>query len=190
MSRETDEHLDAALIGGREKRPIVIVDYDPEWPARFTALSATIRAAVGDTALSVEHIGSTSVPGLAAKPLIDILITVADIEDEDSFVPQLEAAGLVLRVREAGHRMLRTPDKDVHIHVFSSDDPAVANYLDLRDWLRVDEADRVLYATTKRSLARQEWADMNYYADAKTDVISAILNRARQWRAGQQVVRD
>lgn len=183
-----DEHLDAVLIGGRETRPIVIVDYDPQWPAHFTALSATIREAVGDAALSVEHIGSTSVPGLAAKPLIDILITVANIEDEASFVGPLEAAGFVLRVRETGHRMLRTPDKDVHIHIFSADDPAVPNYLDLREWLRVNEADRDLYARTKRLLARQEWADMNYYADAKTDVISAILTRARQWRADQRAM--
>lgn len=189
MSRETNDHLDAVLIGGREQRPIVIVGYNPEWAARFAALATAIRAAVGDAALSVEHIGSTSVPGLAAKPIVDVLVTVADIEDEPSFVGPLEAAGFVLRVREPGHRMLRTPEKDVHIHVFPADDPAVPNYLDLRDWLRVDGADRELYAAVKRRLAEQDWADMNYYSDAKTDVITEILNRARQWRARQPVVR-
>lgn len=189
MSRETDDHLDAVLIGGREHRPIVIVDHDPEWAARFAALATTIRAAVGDAALAVEHIGSTAVPGLAAKPIIDVVVTVADIEDEGSFVGPLEAAGFVLRVREPGHRMLRTPQKDVHIHVFPAGDPAVSNYLDLRDWLRIDAADRELYARTKKLLAQQDWADMNYYSDAKTDVIMEILNRARLWRAGGQAAR-
>lgn len=190
MSRETDDRLDSVLIGEREQRPIVISDYAPEWAARFAALATTIRAAVGDAALSVEHIGSTSVPGLAAKPIVDVLVTVEDIEDEACFVGPLEAAGFVLRVREAGNRMLRTPAKDVHIHVFPADDPAVPNYLDLRDWLRVDKEDRELYATVKRRLAQQDWADMNYYADAKTDVIAEILNRARRWRADGQLARE
>lgn len=146
-----------------------------------------IKEAVGDVALTVEHIGSTSVPGLAAKPNIDILMTVEDVADENSYLSQLEAAGFVLRVREAGHRMMRTPSKDVHIHVFSADNPVVSNYLDLRDWLRVDEADRALYAAIKRDLAQQQWADMNYYAEAKTDVITEILSRARMWRVGRRV---
>lgn len=185
MAAVSGEHLDAVLIGGQEERPIVIVDYDSAWPQLFDQLALVIKGAVGDGALSIEHIGSTSVPGLAAKPIIDILLTVKDVADEDDYLCMLEDAGFVLRVREAGHRMMRSPSKDVHIHVFSADDPAIPNYLDLRDWLRTDESDRILYATTKRRLAQHRWSDMNYYAEAKTDVISQILSRARTWRQGR-----
>ncbi len=190
MDSETDRHLDAVLIGGREQRPIVIVDYDPAWPGIYGALAQAVSAALGPAAFSVDHIGSTSVPGLAAKAIIDVLVTVADVGEEAAYLKQLESAGFVLRVREPGHRMFRTPARDVHIHVFSAGDAAVPNYLDLRDWLRLDAGDRALYARTKRELARRQWTDMNYYADAKSDVIAAILSRARAWRAGQQVDRD
>jgi GrpB-like predicted nucleotidyltransferase (UPF0157 family) len=139
---------------------------------------------LGEDALSVEHIGSTSVPGLAAKPIIDVLLTVADVDHEAAYVPALESAGFLLRVREPAHRMMRTPARDVHVHVYEPGRPEVRNYLDLRDWLRVDAEDRELYATTKRSLARQQWNDMNDYADAKSDVIDGVLTRARAWRAG------
>ena len=182
MKPEADARLDAVLIGGREKRSIVIVDYDPSWTQRFEALAQTIRDAAGEKAVSVEHIGSTAVPGLAAKPIIDVLLTVMDVEDEAAYIPALEEAGFVLRVREPGHRMLRTRAKDVHVHVFHPGDDAVPKYRDLRDWLRVDEADRTLYADTKKLLARQRWSDMNDYADAKTDVISQILAHATVWR--------
>ncbi|WP_104090666.1 GrpB family protein [Arthrobacter sp. GMC3] len=190
MSAESDELLDAVLIGGREERAIVIVDYDDDWPSRYEALAEVIVEAVGNGVVLLEHIGSTAVPGLAAKPIIDILLTVKDIEGEYTYLGMLEKAGLVLRVRESGHRMLRTPAKDVHLHVFSDGDPAIANYLDLRDWLRLDQEDRALYATTKKSLAQQRWTDMNYYADAKTEVITEILARARQWRQGTKVARN
>lgn len=183
MQSERDKELDAVLIGGREQRPLVIVDYDPAWPVIFSALAQTIKATLGPAALSVDHIGSTAVPGLAAKAIIDVLVTVTEVEHEAAYLGQLESAGFVLRVREPGHRMFRTPGRDVHIHVFSAGDPAVPDYLDLRDWLRRDWADRALYARTKRELARREWSDMNYYADAKSDVIAAILSRARAWRA-------
>ena len=182
MNSKADVRRDAVLIGGREERVIVIVDYDAAWPQRFEALAQTIRDAVGEKAVSVEHIGSTAVPGLAAKPIIDVLITVTEVEDEAAYIPALEDAGFVLRVREEGHRMLRTPARDVHLHVFHPENDAVAKYRDLRDWLRTDEADRALYADTKMVLARRPWSDMNEYADAKTDVISLILAHARVWR--------
>lgn len=177
--------MDGVLIGGRESVPIVVVDYDEEWPKRYGLLRERVRAALGPAALGMEHIGSTSVPGLAAKPIIDVLVTVQDVEDEAAFVPALEGAGFVLRVREPEHRMVRTPAKDVHIHLYASDHEAVSAYLDLRDWLRVDADDRALYERTKRLLATRTWADMNEYAEAKTDVILAILARARAWRASQ-----
>ena len=90
---------EAFLVGGPERRDVVLVDYDPGWPARFTAEQATIRAALGAGALRIEHIGSTAVPGLVAKPVIDVLVAVADVEDEAAYLPALERAGYVLRVR-------------------------------------------------------------------------------------------
>jgi GrpB-like predicted nucleotidyltransferase (UPF0157 family) len=181
---ELDRYLDSVLIGGRESITLVTIsDYDSAWPARFAELEARIALALGDAALAVEHIGSTSVPGLAAKPIIDVLVVVADVAEERSYVPALEDAGFVLRVREAGHRMFRTPGRDVHIHVYSSGDQAISDYLDLRDWLRVDEADRALYEDVKRDLAKRPWSDMNHYAEAKSDAIQQVLGRARAWRA-------
>ena len=167
------------LIGGREPRPVVIVEYDDAWARRFEVEAGRIRGALGSTALAIEHIGSTSVPGLAAKPIVDILVVVADVDDDSVFRPQLEQAGYELRVREPGHRMFRTPARDVHVHIWRFDDPEVEKYLLFRDWLRVSADDRARYEARKRELAQQEWGDMNDYADAKTDVVHAILDRAR-----------
>ncbi|HVX29563.1 MAG TPA: GrpB family protein [Nitrolancea sp.] len=179
-----DDLLDRVLIGGRESRPIVIVDYDPDWPQRFAQERARILEALGTRAQLVEHIGSTSVPGLAAKPIIDILVTVdaAEIDDDQRLVTDLAAVGYVLRVREPDHRMFRTPERDVHIHVFPKGSGEIERHLLLRDRLRRSDEDRELYAATKRELAQREWSDMNYYAEAKTDVIQAILRRAREDR--------
>jgi GrpB-like predicted nucleotidyltransferase (UPF0157 family) len=174
-----DDYLDRILIGGREPATITIVDYDETWPWRFREWADRIVEVLGKRALRVEHIGSTSVPGLAAKPIVDVLLLVADVEDEAAYVPRLESLGLGLRVREPNHRMLRTPQRDLHLHVCEPDRPEVDAYLDLRDRLRADAADRRLYAETKRWLAAKRWADMNDYADAKSDVIQAILARAR-----------
>jgi len=105
--------IDDTLIGGRERRRVEIVDYDPQWSAAFRDHARRIAQALGDTALRVEHIGSTSVPGLAAKPIIDILLVVKDSAKEASYVPMLQALGYDLRVREPDfheHRMLRSPN--------------------------------------------------------------------------------
>ncbi len=162
---------------------IAIVDYDEEWPLRFAELRGRVKKALCAKALTVEHIGSTSVPGLAAKPIVDMLLTVTNLEDERSYVPALEEAGFVLRVREPEHRMFRTPGRDAHLHVYEPSNRAVVDYLDLRDWLRESEGDRTLYAATKRDLAQRDWSDMNHYADAKTHVILDILARAKAWRS-------
>jgi GrpB-like predicted nucleotidyltransferase (UPF0157 family) len=174
-----DDPLDGVLIGGREKVEIVVVDYDPTWPERFAELADTVRAALGARALRIEHIGSTSVPGLAAKPIIDMLVVVEDVAAEATYVPALEATGFRLRVREPDHRMLRTPGRTAHLHFFEPGHEAIAAYLDLRERLRSDAGDRDLYAATKRDLATREWGDMNEYADAKSEVIAEILGRAR-----------
>jgi GrpB-like predicted nucleotidyltransferase (UPF0157 family) len=175
------------LIGGREKRVLVIADPDPAWPARFERERARIAGALGATARRIDHIGSTSVPGLAAKPIVDVQVSVSDIGDEAAFVGPLAAAGYVLRVREPedGHFMLRTPEIDVHVHICAAGSEWERRHLLLRDWLRHDAADRALYEATKRELARREWDDMNDYADAKSDVIAAMTARAESWARGQ-----
>jgi GrpB-like predicted nucleotidyltransferase (UPF0157 family) len=178
-SENRDDYLDAVLIGGRERRPVVICDYEPAWPRRFEEERDRIRSALGSAVLRVEHIGSTAVSGLAAKPIVDVLVTVADPEDEAAFAPALEACGYRLRVREPGHRMFRTLARDVHIHVWADSDPEVERYLRFRDRLRVSTEDREAYETLKRELATRDWSDMNDYADAKGSLISEILGRAR-----------
>lgn len=174
-SAEHEAYLDRILIGGREKRPIVIADYDSEWPRRFELEAARIRGALGAAALRVEHFGSTSVPGLAAKPIVDVLVGVEDPEDDGMLVPRLEAVGYALRVREPGHRMFRTPARDVHVHVWADRDPEIERHLRFRDRLRASDEDRRTYERLKRSLARRDWDDMNDYADAKSELIATIL---------------
>ena len=166
------------LIGGIEKREIVIVDYDPLWPEQFRKHEAVLSQALGSKALLIEHVGSTSVPGLAAKPIIDIVVLVEDSADEAAYLPALLAAGYVLRVREPDwheHRMLRIPQLDVHVHVFSSGSAEVIRQLAFRDHLRSNAEDRLLYESFKRRLAKEDWPDMNAYARAKTEVIEQIL---------------
>jgi GrpB-like predicted nucleotidyltransferase (UPF0157 family) len=159
-----------------------IVDYDPHWPQLFAREAIRIRDVLGRRALLIEHTGSTSVPGLVAKPIIDLLLVVTDSADEAAYVPDLEAAGYVLRIRETHwyeHRMFKGPDTEINLHVLSSGCPEIDRILMFRDWLRSHAADRVLYARTKWALAQKEWKSVENYADAKTSVIEAILARAR-----------
>ena len=184
-----EERLREVILGEIESPAIIIAGYDPAWQERFRREEARIRAALGEAALSLEHIGSTSVPGLAAKPIVDILLVVEDSADEASYVPALEEAGYVLRVREPDfdeHRMFRTPAKDVHVHVFSPGSPEIERYLLLRDHLRENEEDRKLYARTKRELASRDWPSMQHYAEAKTEVIEGIIARATARRSSRE----
>ena len=160
---------------------IELVDYDPAWPGLFEREAERIRAALGEHVVLLEHTGSTSVPGLAAKPIIDMTLAVPDSSDEESYAPALEAAGYVLRIREPDwheHRVFKGPDTNVNLHVFSDGCPEIDRMLRFRDWLRTDEADRELYEQTKRKLAAREWTYVQDYADAKTAVIEEIIARA------------
>ena len=179
----TDRQLQAVTIGERRPHaaPITLVDYDPVWPSLFEREKRQIQAALGATVLHLEHTGSTSVPGLAAKPIIDITLIVPDSGDEPSFVPPLEAAGYVLRIREPHwleHRVLKGPDTDVNLHVFSAGCPEFERMIGFRDWLRTHDDDRALYERTKRTLAVLTWRHVQHYADAKTAVIEEIIARA------------
>lgn len=175
--------MDEVLIGGIEQREIVVVDYDPGWPAQFQKHAAILARALGRQALAIEHVGSTAVPELAAKPIIDIAILVADSSAEATYLPALVQAGYVLRVREPDwhqHRMFRTPELDVHVHIFSQGCVEVTRQLAFRDRLRRNGADRLLYESVKRGLAQADWPDMNAYARAKTAVVEQITAQALQ----------
>jgi GrpB-like predicted nucleotidyltransferase (UPF0157 family) len=180
----TDAQIRQAAIG--EPRcingPITLVEYDPAWPAHFAREERRIRGALGAGALRIEHVGSTAVPGLVAKPIIDILLVVSASADEPSYVPALEAAGYILRIREPDwheHRMFNGPEIDVNLHVYTIGSAEIERCLLFRDWLRTNTADRGLYAQTKRELAARQWTYVQNYADAKSPVIEAIIARAR-----------
>jgi GrpB-like predicted nucleotidyltransferase (UPF0157 family) len=161
--------------------PIVVMDYDPQWPEIFRNEAEKIRGALGECALRVEHVGSTSVPELAAKPIIDVVLVVADSDDEPAYARVLERVGYQLHIREPNwyqHRMFKGAENRVNLHVFSEGCPEVDRMLTFRDWLRMNQADRELYARSKRTLARQDWTYTQNYADAKTAIIAEIMSRA------------
>lgn len=179
-----DKELAKVTVGGVQPltAPIEIRDYDPEWPRLYRREDARIRSVVGDRVVRIAHAGSTSVPGLPAKPVIDIVLEVPDSAREPTYVPDLEAAGYVLRIREPEwfeHRLLKGPDANINLHVFSSACAEVDRMLLFRDWLRSSDADRELYATAKRELADRDWKYTQQYADAKTAVVRDIMSRAQ-----------
>jgi GrpB-like predicted nucleotidyltransferase (UPF0157 family) len=170
---------DEKFIGDIERREIQLVEYDLSWPKQYRRHADIIAGALGTALVSIEHVGSTSVPGLAAKPVIDIVVVVENSGDEASYLPALMQAGYQLRIREPEwyeHRMLRTPELDVHVHVFSQGCSEVSRMLAFRDRLRESAQDRHLYETVKRELAAKNWPTMQDYADAKSDVVASILS--------------
>jgi GrpB-like predicted nucleotidyltransferase (UPF0157 family) len=161
--------------------PIHLAPADPVWPQQYAEVEARITQVLGRTAVVVEHVGSTSVAGLDAKPFLDVLLLVPDPEDEAAYVPRLEAAGFLLHVREPDwhqHRFFRANDPEVQVHVFAVGAEEATRMLTFRDRLRTDSADRALYLETKRRLATQHWTRIQDYADAKSDVVEEILARA------------
>ncbi len=178
-----DEQLQAVTVGVRvpHNAPVTLEEYDPAWPALFDREAERIREALGDLVVRLEHTGSTSVPGLAAKPIIDITLVVPDSGDEAAYAPLLEAAGYVLRIREPDwhqHRLFKGPDTDVNLHVFSRGSVELERMVGFRDWLRTHPEDRDLYLRTKRDLAARTWRHVQHYADAKTAVVEEIIARA------------
>lgn len=186
----TDEELRAAWVEPLvpHNAPIVLAEYDQHWPALFQREAARIREILGSTAVLVEHVGSTSVPGLAAKPIIDILLAVPDSASEQAYVPALQAAGYVLRIREPDwfeHRLLRGPDTHINLHVFTAGAAEIDWMLTFRDWLRANDADRDAYLQVKRELAKRTWRHVQHYADSKTAIIEEIMTRATAARPGK-----
>jgi GrpB-like predicted nucleotidyltransferase (UPF0157 family) len=178
----TPEQMATALVSEPPNgwRPIVIEDYDPAWADRFTTVSSSLHELLGGMIIDVQHVGSTSVPGLAAKPIIDVDLLVADTADESRYVPALEQFGYCLVLREPwwyGHRMLVDSAEDVHLHVWPQGAPEPVRHRLLRDWLRSHPEDRELYASTKRRLARDTADHPSDYTLAKSGVIDDIYTR-------------
>jgi GrpB-like predicted nucleotidyltransferase (UPF0157 family) len=170
------------LVGGPEPGRLRVVAYDSAWPVRFRIVRGRLAAALGPLARRIDHVGSTSVPGLHAKPIIDVQVVLdgVAVEDEAAYAPHLGAAGFGLRVREEGHRMFRTPGRGVHLHLWA--DPGdVRRHLLFVAWLREDPDDLAAYAALKRQLAQREWPSMDDYAQAKGPLIAAIGERAEAW---------
>ena len=158
-----------------------LAEPDPQWQVAGAALVEQIRVALGPVAVVVAHAGSTSVPALAAKPVVDVVLGVPDPTDEATYVPALEALGFVLRIREPEwheHRLLRHTEPMTNLHVFASGDDEISRMLAFRDHLRRDARDRALYEQTKRELAARTWEYVQDYADAKSDVVAEVMSRA------------
>jgi GrpB-like predicted nucleotidyltransferase (UPF0157 family) len=174
---------DPWVRGAPAPERIEVVEYDPGWPARFESVARTIRAALGQAALSVEHVGSTSVPGLAAKPVIDNDVTVADPADETAYVPALESAGFTLVIREPRwhqHRCLRLADPTCNLHVFGTDCPELVRHRMFREWLFAHPEDRELYRRAKLAAAKETTCRRGIirdYNQHKEPVIRKIYER-------------
>src|SRR3954453_8714377 len=183
MPSERDEYMNAVTIGARTQVDgrIHLAEPDPAWPSVYEREADRVRDVLGDRVLLLEHVGSTSVPGLPAKPMIDMVLAVADSSDEPAYVPSLEAAGYVLRIREPDwheHRLFRGPDASINLHTFSEGSSEIRRMLAFRDWLRAHDDERDLYLQTKRELAARNWTYVQDYADAKGEVVEAIIARA------------
>jgi len=179
----TEEQIRAAWVvePTRLDGAVTLVEYDPAWPQLFERENERMRRALGGTVVRLEHTGSTSVPALVAKPIIDMLLVLPDSSDEATYLPALEAAGYKLVIREPDwneHPVLKGPDTNINMHVLSAGSPEIERILAFRDWLRSHDEDRDLYERTKRELAAQNWAYVQNYADAKTDIVEAIIAKA------------
>lgn len=160
---------------------ITLLEYDPNWPKLFDREAKRICSLLGDKILKLEHVGSTSVPGLCAKPIIDILLVVEDSSDENAYVPELIKNGYILRIREPNwfeHRLFKGPDTDINLHVFSKGTSEAERMIRFRDWLRTNISDRDKYALVKRNLSQRQWRHVQDYADAKDSIVREIMERA------------
>jgi GrpB-like predicted nucleotidyltransferase (UPF0157 family) len=181
--RSREDELQAVTIGAptRADGPIVLAEYDPAWARLYEREAERVHATLGSRVRLLEHAGSTSVPGLAAKPIIDMVLAVADSADEAAYVPQLESAGYVLRIREPDwheHRLFKGPDTNINLHTFSDGSSEISRMLAFRDRLRTHDDERDLYLATKRELAARHWTYVQDYADAKGEVVEGIIARA------------
>ena len=201
--RAANDRIAKATVGDVQRLdgPVHLAEPDPAWPDHFEQVATRIRRALGDKALRIEHVGSTSVPGLVAKPIIDVVLEVADSADEAAYVPPLEHERFVLRIREPEwheHRMLKGQDPEVNLHVFGRGCPEIDRMIRFRDLLREDRAALQRYAEHKRALAARHWEHIQHYADAKTATIDEIVGQTsgryvpndHRWPSGSRTAKS
>lgn len=162
--------------------PVVVVDYDPEWPLIFEQISDRVRTVLGDLAVTIDHVGSTSVPGLAAKPIIDLNVVIATRDDLPAAIERLATLGYVHRGdlgipgREAFRRPKGTPNH--HLYVCTTETPDHRANLALRDFLRAHPDTAREYGDLKRRLAMAYRHDIDSYIEGKSEFIRDILRRS------------
>lgn len=173
----SEEELAGAFVRGRISEPVEVVAPDPAWPAVFGEVRARIEGALGSRVLAVEHVGSTAVPGLHAKPVVDVDLTVADPDAEDDYLGELEAAGFVLTVREPGHRCLRLVEPRVNLHLWDRASTEPRRHVLFRDWLASHADDHAAYADLKCALAAEGFTDVMAYNARKSGLVYDIYER-------------
>ena len=175
------EHIPSSVTASGQ---IQVVPYDPAWRLTFTDRRDRLERVLGSIALGIHHVGSTSVPGLAAKPIVDVMVCVPELEREDAYVPGIESLGLAFRSRDRLHRYFRPAQGrpyDVHVHVCERDGRFARDHLLFRDYLRNHRAACEAYEAAKHEAARV-WADDRWaYTEAKTGVILDLLEEAERW---------
>lgn len=162
---------------------IELREHDGTWAAQFHEIRSCLQRELGDIASLIEHVGSTAIPGLCAKPLIDILLVVLDSSDEVAYTGHLEACGFTFHLREPDwheHRLFKLRSPEVNLHVFSAGDSEIGRMLLFRDFLRSDAGAREAYERKKRELASGDWSRVQDYADAKSDIVEELLVMARR----------
>jgi GrpB-like predicted nucleotidyltransferase (UPF0157 family) len=175
---------DPYVPGQKPSTDFAVVPYDPAWPAAYEVIAARLKKALGDAALRIEHVGSTAVPGLEAKPVIDVDLTVADNHDEDAYVPALERLGFTLLIRGYwwyGHRLLIHQNPRANVHIWAPNCPEAARHLIFRDWLREHPGERQRYVDAKHAAAEQihsRHGTTNDYNAHKQAAIREIYARA------------
>ena len=173
------------------EEPVVIVDYDPEWPLLFAAERDRIRQAVGEGAERIEHVGSTSVPGLEAKPVIDILVSVDSFEPSEIYDVPLRGLGYEHRPDDVpAHRFYRYVDTTTtrfHLHVCESGRDWESDHLLFREFLKATPRVAEKYGEMKREKATRFPNDRQRYQEAKAPHIEGIMTAARRWFASSTI---
>jgi len=172
------------LSGSSRGDPVEVVPYDPAWAEVFARWRQRLSVALGPVAVRIEHMGSTAVPGLAAKPVVDIMVCVPDVEDEAAFLSAIEGLGVPLRSRETAHRYFRPAPphpREVQIHVWEAGSAEERVNLLFRDYLRADPVARDAYSATKTEAARRYRDDRSAYNEAKSGHILDALAAAERW---------
>ena len=172
------------MFGEPTGEPVRLVDVDESWRPRFEAVAIRLRGALHESALRIEHVGSTAVPGIVAKPVIDVQVSVSDVEDEASYALELDRLGWPMRSREPGHRYFRTP-KGAHpriqVHVCQAGGEWEREHLLFRDYLLAHARRAAAYGELKRELAGRYGHDRLAYTEAKTPFIRSTLALAEDW---------